>query len=85
LFNFFFLKTNKIFININLTQYKITILPKKKEKKTNEAFVDYGAVSFGRSSFAAAVNNEVSVTPKCWKTIYHLYATMPETKTIAHR
>jgi hypothetical protein len=54
----------------------------------NEAFVDYGGVPFDRSSFAAAVNNEVSVTPKCWKTIYHLldlYATMPETKTIAHR
>jgi hypothetical protein len=54
----FFLKTNKIFIKINLTQNKITILPKKKkEKKTNEAFVDYGAVAFGRSSFGAAVNN----------------------------
>lgn len=34
------------------------------------------------------VNKEESVTPRCWKTVYYLldlYATMPETKTIAHR
>lgn len=30
----------------------------------------------------------ISVTQKCWKTMYHLldlYATMPHTRTIAHR
>lgn len=29
-----------------------------------------------------------TITPRCWKTVYYLldlYATMPETKTIAHR
>lgn len=57
----------------------------------NEAFVDYSA-PFGRSSFeggvVAAANGLTTVTPKCWKTIYHLldlYATMPETKTVCHR
>jgi hypothetical protein len=58
----------------------------KKGPLVNEAFVDYGALPFEHTSFGAA--NEVTVTPKCWKTIYHLldlYATMPETKTIAHR
>lgn len=32
-------------------------------------------------------SNIVSMTPRCWKTVYHLlelYATMPETKTVPH-
>lgn len=36
----------------------------------------------------ASPGKEEMVTPKCWKTVYYLldlYATMPETKTIAHR
>lgn len=30
----------------------------------------------------------VTITPRCWKTVYHLldlYATKPHTKTITHR
>jgi len=33
-------------------------------------------------------SNIVSMTPRCWKTVYHLlelYATMPETKTVTQR
>lgn len=33
-------------------------------------------------------SNSVSMTPRCWKTVYHLlelYATMPETKTVTQR
>ncbi|XP_054257192.1 bridge-like lipid transfer protein family member 1 [Macrosteles quadrilineatus] len=50
-----------------------------------------GYLNLGESAPLAApglaVNKEESVTPRCWKTVYYLldlYATMPETKTIAH-
>uniref|UniRef100_A0A1B0CX21 Bridge-like lipid transfer protein family member 1 C-terminal domain-containing protein n=1 Tax=Lutzomyia longipalpis TaxID=7200 RepID=A0A1B0CX21_LUTLO len=39
-------------------------------------------------SLTGAASSTYGVTPKCWKTIYHLlnlYATMPETKTVCHR
>lgn len=40
-----------------------------------------GAMSVSKEEIAL-------VTPRCWKTVYYLldlYATMPETKTVAHR
>ncbi|XP_055681343.1 bridge-like lipid transfer protein family member 1 isoform X2 [Lutzomyia longipalpis] len=60
---------------------------------TGAASSTYGdyAAPFGRSSFEGPTNGTIEhtiVTPKCWKTIYHLlnlYATMPETKTVCHR
>uniref|UniRef100_A0A1B0D1P6 Fragile site-associated protein C-terminal domain-containing protein n=1 Tax=Phlebotomus papatasi TaxID=29031 RepID=A0A1B0D1P6_PHLPP len=56
----------------------------------SSSYGDYSA-PFGRSSFEGGVvttNSLTTITPKCWKTIYHLldlYATMPETKTVCHR
>ncbi|XP_046668210.1 transmembrane protein KIAA1109 homolog isoform X3 [Homalodisca vitripennis] len=50
-----------------------------------------GYLNLGEATISAApglmVSKEEVVTPRCWKTVYYLldlYATMPETKTIAH-
>lgn len=54
------------------------------------SFAEYLNLGDANISIApgVVVNKEESVTPRCWKTVYYLldlYATMPETKTIAHR
>lgn len=54
------------------------------------SFTEYLNLGDANISIAPGVviNKEESVTPRCWKTVYYLldlYATMPETKTIAHR
>lgn len=52
----------------------------------NEAFIDFSAPVYERSSFVAPITAALD-TPKCWKTIYHLldlYAPSSG-KAITHR
>lgn len=59
-----------------------------------ELFVGYVNLSNGSTAGdvpgAMSISKEevAMITPRCWKTVYYLldlYATMPETKTVAHR